>query len=136
MEIRAYVGAEVWEFAGLFFLKNSKHKFDINGIGLYRDNGLLYSKMLTSRKQIKYVKQFYQLLKAWRISLEANCIGKSVNYLDITLHLQKNQFISTQNLVALKLFSINSLHQSKLDYLTFSSMLKFSMKHLKTVITP
>ena len=108
----------------------------MNGIGLYRDNGLLYSKMLTSRKQIKYVKQFYQLLKAWRISLEANCIGKSVNYLDITLHLQKNQFISTQNLVALKLFSINSLHQSKLDYLTFSSMLKFSMKHLKTVITP
>lgn len=136
MEIRAYVGAEVWEFAGLFLLKNSKQKFDINGIGLYRDNGLLYSKMLTSRKQIKYVKQFYQLLKAWRISLEANCIGKSVNYLDITLHLQKNQFISTQNLVALKLFSINSLHQSKLDYLTFSSMLKFSMKHLKTVITP
>lgn len=136
MAIRAYVGAEVWEFAGLFLLKNSKQKFDINGIGLYRDNGLFYSKMLTSRKQIKYVKQFYQLLKAWRISLEANCIGKSVNYLDITLHLQKNQFISTQNLVALKLFSINSLHQSKLDYLTFSSMLKFSMKHLKTVITP
>ena len=136
MAIRAYVGAEVWEFAGLFLLKNSKHKFNINGIGLYRDNGLLYSKMLTSRKQIKYVKQFYQLLKAWRISLEANCIGKSVNYLDITLHLQKNQFISTQNLVALKLFSINSLHQSKLDYLTFSSMLKFSMKHLKIVITP
>ena len=39
--------------------------------------------------QIKYVKEFYQLLKAWRISLEANCIGKSVNFLDITLYLQK-----------------------------------------------
>ena len=86
--------------------------------------------------QIKYVKEFYQLLKAWRISLEANCIGKSVNFLDITLYLQKNHFISTQHLVALKLFSNNSLHQPKLDYLTFSSMLKFSMRHLKTLIMP
>ena len=44
MAIGAYGGNEVCELVGLFLLNSLANKFDKNSVGLYRDDGLPYSK--------------------------------------------------------------------------------------------
>ena len=43
-------------------------------------------------------------------------------------------FISTRNPITLKIFSNSYLYQSKLDYLTYPAILKFSLKYLYTIL--
>ena len=42
--IGAYGGNEICELVGLFLLNSLANKFDKNSVGLYRDDGLPYSK--------------------------------------------------------------------------------------------
>ena len=79
----AYDGAEVCEIVGLFLLNNLANKFDKNSFGLYRDDVLVRH----GHRAGKMRKEFHQLFKEERLSLEIDCNLKTVNYLDITLDL-------------------------------------------------
>ena len=45
MAMGAYNGAEICRLVGLFLLNSLANKFDKNSVGLYRDDGLPYSKI-------------------------------------------------------------------------------------------
>ena len=75
------------------------------------------------------------------LSLETESL-KTVHYLDITLDLKDGTYKPYSkpndeilyiyaNPIILQIFLKNYLYQSKLDYLTFLAILKFSMRHLK-----
>ena len=140
----AYDGAEVCEIVGLFLLNNLANKYDKNSVGLYRDDGLALFKNINGHRADKIRKEFHQLFKENGLSLEIKCNLKTVNYLDITLDLNTGTYKpyrkpNDQTLYIhaqsnhLQIFLNNYLFQSKLDYLTFPAILKFSMKHLNTI---
>ena len=85
--MRAYDGAEVCEFVGLFLLNNLGNNFDKNSVGLYRDVGFALFKNINGHQADKIRKEFYQLLKENGLSLKIECNLKTVNYLDITLEV-------------------------------------------------
>ena len=138
----AYEGTEVCEFVALFLLNNVANKFDKNSVGLCRDDGLALFKNINGHHADKIRKDIHQLFKESGLSLEIECNLKTVNYLDITLdlnigtyklYLMMKYFISMLNPITLQIFLNNYLYQSRLDYLTFPAILKFSMKHLNTI---
>ena len=85
--MRAYDGAEVCEFVGLFLLNNLGNNFDKNSVGLYRDVGFALFKNINGHQADKIRKEFYQLLKENGLSLKIECNLKTVNYVDITLEV-------------------------------------------------
>ena len=128
--IGAYDGAEVCEIAGLLLWNNLANKFDKNSVGFYRDDGLSLLKNISGHRVDKIGKELY----GNGLSLEIECNLKTVHDLDITSYLNNHiHFLSTENPITLQTFSNSYLYQSKLDYLTFPVILKFSMKHLNTI---
>ena len=128
--IGAYDGAEVCEIAGLLLWNNLANKFDKNSVGFYRDDGLSLLKNISGHRVDKIGKELY----GNGLSLEIECHLKTVHDLDITSYLNNHiHFLSTENPITLQTFSNSYLYQSKLDYLTFPVILKFSMKHLNTI---
>ena len=116
----------------MFLLGSLTNKFDKNSVGLYRDDRFALFKNINSHCADEIRKTFHQLFKENELSLEIECNLKTVNYLDIANIMMKH-FISTQNPTILQIFSKNYPYQSKLDYLIFPAILKFSMKHLNTI---
>ena len=128
--IGAYDGAEVCEIAGLLLWNNLANKFDKNSVGFYRDDGLSLLKNISGHRVDKIGKELY----GNGLSLEIEWNLKTVHDLDITSYLNNHiHFLSTENPITLQTFSNSYLYQSKLDYLTFPVILKFSMKHLNTI---
>ena len=128
--IGAYDGAEVCEIAGLLLWNNLANKFDKNSVGFYRDDGLSLLKNISGHRVDEIGKELY----GNGLSLEIECNLKTVHDLDITSYLNNHiHFLSTENPITLQTFSNSYLYQSKLDYLTFPVILKFSMKHLNTI---
>ena len=128
--IGAYDGAEVCEIAGLLLWNNLANKFDKNSVGFYRDDGLSLLKNISGHRVDKTGKELY----GNGLSLEIEWNLKTVHDLDITSYLNNHiHFLSTENPITLQTFSNSYLYQSKLDYLTFPVILKFSMKHLNTI---
>ena len=85
--MRAYDGAEVCEFVGLFLLNNLGNNFDKNSVGLYGDVGFALFKNISGHQADKIRKEFHQLLKENGLSLKIECNLKTVNYVDITLEV-------------------------------------------------
>ena len=140
----SYDRSEVFKLVGLFLLNNLANKFDKNSVGLYRDDGLSLFQNINGHRAGKIRKEFHQLFKENGLSLEIECNLKTVNYLDITLDLSTGTykpyhkpndatFYELLNPIILQIFLNSYLYQSKLDYLTFPAILKFSMKHLNTI---
>ena len=128
--IGAYDGAEVCEIAGLLLWNNLANRFDKNSVGFYRDDGLSLLKNISGHRVDEIGKELY----GNGLSLEIECNLKTVHDLDITSYLNNHiHFLSTENPITLQTFSNSYLYQSKLDYLTFPVILKFSMKHLNTI---
>ena len=128
--IGAYDGAEVCEIAGLLLWNNLANRFDKNSVGFYRDDGLSLLKNISGHRVDKIGKELY----GNGLSLEIEWNLKTVHDLDITSYLNNHiHFLSTENPITLQTFSNSYLYQSKLDYLTFPVILKFSMKHLNTI---
>ena len=136
--MRVCNGTEVCEIVGLFLLNNLANKFDKTSVGLYRDDGLALFKNISGHRADKIRKEFHQLFKENKLSLEIECNLKTVNYLDITLDLNigtykpyrkpnDKNFISTLNPITLQIFLNNYLYQLKLDYLTFPAI--FNTNH-------
>ena len=75
--MRAYDGAEVCEFAGLFLLNNLANKFDKNSVGLCRNAGFALFKNTNGHQADKIRKKFYQLLKGNGLSLKIECSLKN-----------------------------------------------------------
>ena len=71
--MRAYDGAEVCEFVGLFLLNNLANKFDKNSVSLYRDVGFALFKNINGHQADKIRNEFYQLLKENGLSLKIEC---------------------------------------------------------------
>ena len=70
--MRAYDGAEICEIVGLFLLNNLANRFDKNSVGLYRDDGLALFENINGYRADKIHKEFHQLFKENRLSLEIN----------------------------------------------------------------
>jgi len=88
----AYDGVEVCELVGLFLLSLLSEKFIKENIGLYRDDGLGIFRNINGHQADKIRKEFHKLFKQHGLSLEIECNLKTVNYLDITLDLNKGTY--------------------------------------------
>ena len=88
-------GAEISELVGLYLLHlltNSKNKaFEIQNIGLYRDDGLALARE-TGRTLEKFMQKVRDIFKAegLNIEIEAGSNLKVTDFLDLTLDLNKN----------------------------------------------
>ena len=83
--------------AGLFLLNSLANKFEKNGVGLYRDDGLAVFKNINGHHANKICQEFHQLFKANGLSLETECNLKTVDYLDITLDLNNGTYKPYRN---------------------------------------
>ena len=68
----AYDGAEVYELIGIYMLYLIGKKYSSKNIGLYRDNGLPYSKSQEDQLQKKIKKQLQYFFKQKKFA--NNCI--------------------------------------------------------------
>ena len=90
MGMEAYHGAQVCELVGLFMMSRLKH---IKGVGLvkYRDDVLVVTKA-TSLQQKKVRQKIVQIFREHGLSITIFINLKTVNFLDVTLDLVKNEF--------------------------------------------
>ena len=63
-----------------------------NIVGLYRDDGLALFEDINGHQGDKIHKKFHQLFKENGLSLETECNLKTVNYLDITLDFNTDNY--------------------------------------------
>ena len=104
--IGAFDGAEVCELVGTYLLSLMVVKYNKNGIGLYRDDGLAVFNNVSG------------------LNIVMQCNTKVVDYLDFMLNLTDDLFInqttrpitSTLILTILQILSSNCRSQSKKDY--------------------
>ena len=85
-------GAEVCELVGLFLLNEIKTQFPQLKFGLYRDDGLATYNHIPGPNLDRIRKDLIKLFKrhALKITIEANM--KTVNFLDVNLDLNKDQY--------------------------------------------
>ena len=81
----------------MFLLNSLANKFEKNGVGLYRDDGLAVFKNINGHHANKICQEFQQLFKANGLSLETECNLKTVDYLDITLDLNNGTYKPYRN---------------------------------------
>ena len=89
----SYDGAEVCEIVGLFILNTISNVLEKGNVGLYRDDGLVVIRNKSPSETERIKKQLCSTFSKefnLRITTEAN--QHVVNFLDITLNLQKNTF--------------------------------------------
>ena len=86
----AYHGAQVCELVGLFMMSRLKHIKDL-GLVIYRDDVLGVTRA-TSRQQERMRQQIIQIFREHGLSITIFINLKTVNFLDVTLDLAKNEF--------------------------------------------
>ena len=88
----AYDGAEVCELVGTFLLYKLSLKYNKNKIGLYHDDGLAIFKNISGPISEKIKKNIQKLFKENQLNIVIECNTKMVNYLDVTLNLEKSTY--------------------------------------------
>ena len=95
IQMDAWDSAESTDIVGLFLLSKVKNlkvnKQSVNS-GKYRDDGLLVSRM-TARNSDRFKKKLHELYGYYGLRLKIeNCNVKIVNFLDITLNLNRGTY--------------------------------------------
>ena len=92
-----YDDAEICELVEIFILKSLEDKIDKQGIGLYRDDGLMILRnangQITDRTR-KYITKVMKDL-GFQIEIETNL--KEVNFLDVTFNLNSGLYKPYKN---------------------------------------
>jgi hypothetical protein len=86
----AYHGAQVCELVGLFMMSRLKHIKDL-GLVIYRDDVLGVTRA-TSRQQEKMRQKIVEIFREHGLSITIFINLKTVNFLDVTLDLVKNEY--------------------------------------------
>ena len=86
----AYHGAQVCELVGLFMMSRLEHIKDL-GLVIYRDDVLGVTRA-TSRQQEKIRQKIIQIFSEHALSITIFINLKTVNFLDVTLDLAKNEY--------------------------------------------
>ena len=81
----AYDGAEVCELVGLFLLSKVKTSFGNLDFGLYRDDGLGYTRRLPGPKTERMRKDIIKLFQSHGLKIEISCNMHQVDFLDVSL---------------------------------------------------
>ena len=88
--VGAYHGSQVCELVGLFMMSRLKHIKDL-GLVIYRDDVLGVTRA-TSRQQEKMRQKIAQIFGEHGLSITIFINLKTVNFLDVTLDLVKNEY--------------------------------------------
>ena len=91
-----YEGAEVCELVGTYLIHKLSLKCNKNDIGLYLDDGLVIFKNFTGPKSEKVKKDIQNFFKENEVDILIQSNMKRVNYLDITLNLEKSAYCTYQ----------------------------------------
>ena len=91
-----YEGAEVCELVGTYLIHKLSLKYNKNDIGLYLDDGLVIFKNFTGPKSEKVKKDIQNFFKENEVDILIQSNMKRVNYLDITLNLEKSAYCTYQ----------------------------------------
>ena len=91
-----YEGAEVCELVGTYLIHKLSLKYNKNDIGLYLDDGLVIFKNFTGPKSEKVKKDIQNFFKENEVDILIRSNMKRVNYLDITLNLEKSAYCTYQ----------------------------------------
>ena len=82
----SYDRAEVCELIRIFMLSLIGNKYNLNNIGLYRDDGLAVFKNTSVLQSEKIKNSFQKIFKNKGLDIIINCNMKIVIYLDVTLN--------------------------------------------------
>ena len=83
----AFDGTEVCEMVGIYILFLHISKCNNEGIGLYRDDGLVVFKNISDPLSGKIKKDFQAIFNENSLKIELKCNSQIVDYLDVTLNL-------------------------------------------------
>ena len=87
----AYDGAEVCELVGTYLLSLLSEKYNVDEIGLYREDGLSVFKDICGPQAERIKKDFQSIFN--KVGLEiGSCNMQVVNYLDVTLNLNDGSY--------------------------------------------
>ena len=89
MTMGAYDDAEVCELVGIFILYQLSRIYNINSIGLYRDDGLAVFRNTSGPPAEKIKKYFF---RKNNLNIIVKCNLKIVDYLDVTLNLSDGSY--------------------------------------------
>ena len=85
--------AEICELVGLYILQLIKDKFPQLDIGLYRDDALgCYDASMPGHERSVLEKGIHEVFKSINLKIDLNLEKIQVNFLDITLNIEKNKF--------------------------------------------
>ena len=88
----AYDGAEVCELVDIYMLNKISKHYNINNMGLYRDDGLAVFKNISGPESERVKKKLQSIFKEEGLDIIIECNKKIVNYLDITLDLNDGTY--------------------------------------------
>ena len=88
----AYDGAEVCELVGLFLLSKVKASFRDLDFGLYRDDGLGYTRKLSGPKIDRMRKDIIKLFQSYGLKIEITCNLHHVDFLDVSFDLRSGKY--------------------------------------------
>ena len=83
-------GAEIWELHGTYIQSKLTNNINKEDVGLHRDDGLAVSKNISRPEIERKKKAIVKVFKKWRLSIVVDTNLKTVDFLDMTLSLDKN----------------------------------------------
>ena len=87
-----YDDAEICELVEIFILKSLEDKIDKQGIGLYRDDGLMILRNANGQKTDRTRKYIIKIMKDLAFQTEIETNPKEVNFLDVTFNLNSRLY--------------------------------------------
>ena len=84
--------AEICELVGIFMLSLLSRKFSSNNIGLYHDHALSVFRNISGQQAEKHKKAIQHIFKDKGSQIIMKCNLKIVDYLGVTLNLNKRSF--------------------------------------------
>ena len=90
--IGSYDGAEICELVGLFLLSNVEEKFKNLNFGLYRDDGLGFTRKMSGSDIDRLRKDIIALFQTHGLKVDITCNLIQVDFLDVTFNLQTGKF--------------------------------------------
>ena len=85
-------GAEVCELVGLYILHELSQNLPDIDFGLYRDDGLAVHKTISGPQRDRIRKKIVAVFQDHGLKIEIDTNLKTVNFLDITLNLDKSKY--------------------------------------------
>ena len=84
----AYDRAEVCELVGIFMLNKISEEYNINDVGLYRDDCLGVFKNISDPESERIKENFQSLFKKYGLEIIIECNKNVVDYFDVTFKLK------------------------------------------------